>query len=513
VKNTRRFFALFLFFCFSISLMSCDEGISGDIENIEIDLSTVMQVYELDDFDLKDIDLLIYYEGGASKSISLRTSMLSQDQEELLSEPGTHELVITYQGFETRLVITIIDPTMDIYAIVFDTQGGREVLSIVAAEGATIEAPEAPSKEGFTFLGWFTSIEEEDPFVFDTMPSKNLILHAKWEEIPIALTHTVTFRDFDGAELKRETVSDGEAASPPLEPSREGHTFTGWDIAFDDVKDDLTVTAQYAINRYVVTFKDDDGTILSEETLDYGTTIVAPSDPQKEGHTFLGWDPSFDSVVANITVTAQYEINQYTVSFETFDGTPINPVTLDYGTSLSDYVSEQEDYIFAGWYLENTFDTLIIAVPAFDTILYAKWIEDITNDEIVDMVQVGEQGITYTIPIGSSDSGTATVEGGYLMATTETTYELWYEVRIWAETNGYHFDNLGREGDGGTIGAAPTEAKLEPVTTVSWRDVIVWTNALSEMTGLDPVYRTAEGIISGWGDPDRQQRLQTTHVQ
>jgi hypothetical protein len=104
--------------------MSCDEGISGDIENIEIDLSTVMQVYELDDFDLKDIDLLIYYEGGASKSISLRTSMLSQDQEELLSEPGTHELVITYQGFETRLVITIIDPTMDIYAIVFDTQGG-----------------------------------------------------------------------------------------------------------------------------------------------------------------------------------------------------------------------------------------------------------------------------------------------------------------------------------------------------------------------------------------------------
>jgi len=111
------------------------------------------------------------------------------------------------------------------------------------------------------------------------------------------------------------------------------------------------------------------------------------------------------------------------------------------------------------------------------------------------MIQVGEQGITYTIPTGIDDSGTATVEGGYLMATTETTYELWYEVRIWAEASGYHFDNLGREGNDGTIGAAPTEAKLEPVTTVSWRDVIVWTNALSEMTGLDPVYRTAEGII------------------
>jgi formylglycine-generating enzyme len=108
-----------------------------------------------------------------------------------------------------------------------------------------------------------------------------------------------------------------------------------------------------------------------------------------------------------------------------------------------------------------------------------------------EMVQVGEQGTTYTIPTG----GTTTVEGGYLMATTETTYELWYEVRVWAESNGYNFQNPGREGNNGTTGA-PTEAnKLKPVTYVSWRDVIVWTNALSEMRGLDPVYRTPEGVI------------------
>jgi formylglycine-generating enzyme len=82
------------------------------------------------------------------------------------------------------------------------------------------------------------------------------------------------------------------------------------------------------------------------------------------------------------------------------------------------------------------------------------------------------------------------------MATTQTTYELWYEVRLWAEANGCFFQNLGREGISGTIGAVPTEAnKLRPVTTVSWLDVIVWTNALSEMTGLNPVYRTASGEI------------------
>jgi hypothetical protein len=130
------------------------------------------------------------------------------------------------------------------------------------------------------------------------------------------------------------------------------------------------------------------------------------------------------------------------------------------------------------------------------TLYYTVFYTGLQNkDYAFNMVQVGTPDETHTIPTGIDDSGTATVEGGYLMATTETTYELWYEVRIWAEASGYHFQNLGREGDGGTIGAAPTEAILEPVTTVSWRDVIVWTNALSEMTELDPVYRTAEGII------------------
>ena len=81
------------------------------------------------------------------------------------------------------------------------------------------------------------------------------------------------------------------------------------------------------------------------------------------------------------------------------------------------------------------------------------------------------------------------------LVTTQTTYELWYEVRVWAEAHGYHFQNQGREGHDGTIGSAPTAAKLEPVTTVSWRDTIVWLNPLSEMSGYNPVYRTSGGAI------------------
>ena len=66
----------------------------------------------------------------------------------------------------------------------------------------------------------------------------------------------------------------------------------------------------------------------------------------------------------------------------------------------------------------------------------------------------------------------------YMIGKTEVTYELWHKVLTWAERNGYTFANKGKEGSHGTVGAAPTEAgKKESVTTISWRDCIVWCNA------------------------------------
>ena len=81
----------------------------------------------------------------------------------------------------------------------------------------------------------------------------------------------------------------------------------------------------------------------------------------------------------------------------------------------------------------------------------------------------------------------------YKLGKTEVTYELWHEVLTWAESNGYTFANKGREGSAGTVGAAPTdEGKKEPVTSISWRNCIVWCNAYTEKTkGSDTecVYR------------------------
>ena len=123
-------------------------------------------------------------------------------------------------------------------------------------------------------------------------------------------TYTVTFKDWDGTVLRTQSVLEGTAATAPADPTREGYTFTGWDKAFDNVTADMTVTAQYTINRYRYRVIFVDG--LTDEMIDvqwvvHGGSAVAPEPPEHVGYDFRGWDIPFDNVTSNLTVTAQYK--------------------------------------------------------------------------------------------------------------------------------------------------------------------------------------------------------------
>jgi formylglycine-generating enzyme required for sulfatase activity len=83
----------------------------------------------------------------------------------------------------------------------------------------------------------------------------------------------------------------------------------------------------------------------------------------------------------------------------------------------------------------------------------------------------------------------------FSIAKYETTYELWYTVQQWALSNGYTFANPGRGGHNGTGGNPPTADKYEPVTSISWRDAVIWCNAYSEMSGKTAVYRDASNMV------------------
>ena len=120
--------------------------------------------------------------------------------------------------------------------------------------------------------------------------------------------HTVTFKDWDGTVLKTQEVQHGGDAEAPADPTRVGYTFTGWDKAFTNITADLVVTAQYEINTYTVTFKDWDGTVLKTQEVQHGGDAEAPADPTRTGYTFTGWDKAFTNITADLVVTAQYEM-------------------------------------------------------------------------------------------------------------------------------------------------------------------------------------------------------------
>ena len=133
---------------------------------------------------------------------------------------------------------------------------------------------------------------------------------------PVAVTpneYTVTFKDWDGTVLKTETVVEGNAATAPADPTREGYTFTGWSADFTNVTSDLIVTAQYTINSYTLTInyvKAEGGTAASTytQTYTYGASYSVTS-PTVEGYTPDQAVVTGTMGAGNVTITVTYTKN------------------------------------------------------------------------------------------------------------------------------------------------------------------------------------------------------------
>ncbi|MCK5907268.1 MAG: InlB B-repeat-containing protein, partial [Flavobacteriales bacterium] len=197
-------------------------------------------------------------------------------------------------------------------------------------------------KEGYDFIGWNNGIAGNTE-----VTDLEIEYIANFE---LNIYYNIVFNDYDGTELKAETVKGGESATAPADPTREGYTFTGWDEDFSNITADLTVTAQYEVITYTVVFKDHDGTVLKTETVNHGESATAPVDPTRDGHIFTGWDVDFSNVTADIVVTAQHEIMTFTVVFNDHDGTELKTETVNHGESATAPVDPtREGYDFTGW--------------------------------------------------------------------------------------------------------------------------------------------------------------------
>ncbi len=397
------------------------------------------------------------------------------------------ELVITFSDDEVKN----LGEVLRVLTVIYQDHNGYvlDVQLLLFGEDATPPAP--PFLEGHTFTGWSAD---------HTNITENLTIFAAYE----TNTYTVTFDSEGGTEIDAiEDVEYGSTISLPV-PFLHGYIFHGWFIGTGAnaepfyntsiVEGDMTLHARWELGTHLVRFFDHDDSFLFGQYVTHGMSATAPPAPEREGYTFTGWDTDFLIVTDNLVVKAQYDVNTYELVYYEEDGiTVIQSTSYDYGASLSDHeepeATAKPGYVFDGW------EALPESMPAHDLVRVASY-----SPENIPMVFVGEENATYTIPLRNADDQTAIVDGGYLMAVTPTTYELWYEIRLWAEANGYAFQNPGREGSHGVEGAEPTALKLHPVTTVSWGDVIVWLNALSEKRGFDPVYRIEGQIIKDAAD-------------
>lgn len=123
--------------------------------------------------------------------------------------------------------------------------------------------------------------------------------------------YIVDFYNWDGSLLKHQDVLKGGNATPPTPPDRPGYHFVGWDKPYTNITSNKDITAKYEINKYTVTWKDYNGTVLKTETVNHGGNASPPTSPSRPGHTFTGWDSTYTNITSNRTITATYSINYY----------------------------------------------------------------------------------------------------------------------------------------------------------------------------------------------------------
>ena len=349
----------------------------------------------------------------------------------------------TYVKFDSTVVINKDLDVIAIYeAITLKVKLYRENVKVEQNLITTIDVkynekpnkPDNPPKEGFLFVKWVYLDNQNAEFDFNQKLTKNVDLLAIWIEKP-AETFKVTFYyEFDNPiEISAYEVEKDGTVGLPNDQEKEGWTFVGWiykdaDGKFKEFNDSIAVTknldvyGKFEINTFKVVFKDYDGTELkAEQTVEYGSSAVAPSDPIRTGYDFYAWDTEFDEVTKDLVVTATYKIITFTVTFyDVEDETELYKYEdVEYGSKIS--VPETPDKAgFVGWFTTETFEnefnfneTKITS----DVTIYAKFeVEVIIYHQVTFYNYDGEDYVVYitqSVEDGktASDIGKLDLEG------------------------------------------------------------------------------------------------------
>ena len=176
-----------------------------------------------------------------------------------------------------------------IHTVKFDANGGeiKGLSSVPVQTYGMVDLP-TPTKEGYVFLGWYLGEGvNEAQFTATSLVTSDLTLKAKWAQAE----YTVTFTDYYGEVLARETVKHGESATGPVVPRIDENClrFDRWDTDLTSITTDTEVKALYVVDSHTITYVTGTNQTIPTTSYFFGETPILPPEPAMAGHYFIGW--------------------------------------------------------------------------------------------------------------------------------------------------------------------------------------------------------------------------------
>ena len=222
-------------------------------------------------------------------------------------------------------------------------------------ENTPIQYPIAPSIEGYTFIKWDTEIQQA---------TKDTTIQALYEK----KQYTVTFIDSFGTILESTMYEYLDKIVYPKPQQIIGYAFMGYDNKTEKVKEDMTITLQYQKCIYHIRFINSFGDVIEEKEVAYQDIPVYPDAPTIEGYTFTGFSENPAPVTSDKDIILHYEKKIYDITFVTEFGEKIESVSYPYSSEIIYPIAPlKEGYQFHHWDSGEKFATREMTITAYYT--------------------------------------------------------------------------------------------------------------------------------------------------
>ena len=298
---------------------------------------------------------------------------------------NTYYILVAAESESVKLY-TLTIRRSPFHLVTFNDENGTAIDTQSIEEGCRVAIPtQVPTRTGYKFIDW--------NFDFDAAITAPIVITANWK----ANAYKITYHANNGTAESQEQNAIFNASVDLWDDTAFTKTYytlikwntnadgtgmnyaCGLNIADYDISDNLDLYAVWSISQYTISFDSDSGTAVNPITQEYNTAVTEPANPIKTGYEFVKWqlesvDYIFTTMPAkNITLTAVWSINQYTIAFNSGYGTKVDPITQDYATA----VKKPENptltlYRFIEWQLD-AIEYIFTTMPAKNIMLTAVW--------------------------------------------------------------------------------------------------------------------------------------------